>query len=73
MIILAPFETLGEHRDRAESGQPYNDVFIKRCREKAIEYNKLEPVLRGGLLKELKKCVPFHRIYVVFDGISIPE
>ena len=67
---MAPFETFREHADRERSDEPYNEAFIMRCREKAIEYDKLDEVLRPSLLRDLKKCVPFHYRQKVFDGIS---
>lgn len=69
MVTLAPFETFAEHAEREKSGEPYNDAFIKRCRAKALEYDLEDVFLRPSLLKELKKCIPFHRRAEVFDGI----
>lgn len=70
MILLAPFETFAEHAERKKSAAPYNDAFINRCREKALEYDKLDEFLRPSLLEDLKKCVPLHYRGKVFDGIS---
>lgn len=70
MVIMAPFETFSEHREREASGVPYNDAFIQRCREKALEYDKMEEILRRPLLQDLKKCIPRHYRGKVFDGIS---
>jgi hypothetical protein len=70
MATKAPFETFREYGEREESGEPYNEAFIERCRAKALEYDKFDPVLRAGLLQELKKCVPIHYRIRVFDGIA---
>lgn len=67
---MAPFETFAEHREREQSGEPYNEAFIKRCREKALEYDKEDEFLRPSLLRDLKKCEPIHYRGRVFDGIS---
>jgi hypothetical protein len=69
MVYLAPFETLAGHAEREASGELYNEAFIQRCREKALEYDRLNVFLRPSLLRELKKCVPFHYWGRVFDGI----
>lgn len=69
MIEMAPFETFFEHGERERSGTPYNEAFIERCRAKALEYDRFDPVLRAGLLRELKKCVPVHYRSRVFEGI----
>ena len=69
-IMMAPFETFREHGEREDSGVPYNDAFIQRCRDKALEYDKLDPVLRNFLLRGLKTCVPMHYRGKVFDGVS---
>lgn len=68
--VMAPFETFPEHTAREESGAPYNDAFIKRCREKALEYDKGDNVLRVGLLQDLVPCVPRHYRSMVFEGIA---
>lgn len=73
MIDMAPFETFREHGEREKSGVPYNEAFMQRCREKALEYDKLDAFLRGPLLRDLRKCVPLHYRGKVFDGISVPE
>lgn len=70
MIMKAPFETFREHAEREKSDEPYNEDFIRRCREKALEYDKLNEFLRPSLLKDLKKCIPVHYRNKVFDGIS---
>jgi len=70
MITMAPFETFREHAEREKSGAPYNDAFIKRCREKALEYDKEDKILRAGLLQELYGCIPVHRRGEVFAGIA---
>ena len=67
---MAPFETFAEHYEREQSGEPYNEAFIKRCREKALEYDKMDEFLRPSLLRDLKRCVPVHYRGKVFDGIS---
>lgn len=69
-IEMAPFETFWEHGIRAESGEPYNEAFIKRCREEALKYDKMDEFLRPSLLRDLKKCIPFHYRSKVFDGIA---
>ena len=69
-ILMAPFETFREHGEREESGEPYNNVFIQRCRKKALEYDKLDEFLRPSLLRDLKKCVPMHYRGKVFEGIA---
>jgi len=71
MIPLAPFETFREHAERDRSDEPYNDCFIRRCREEALKYNGEDKILSVVLLKDLKKCVPRHFWNEVFDGISI--
>jgi len=70
MAYMAPFETFRDHGVRERSSQPYNDAFINRCREKALEYNKLCKFLRPPLLRDLKKSVPFHYQGKVFEGIA---
>jgi hypothetical protein len=70
MVRIAPFETFWEHRTREESGVPYNAAFIGRCREKAVEYDKMDKILRPSLLRDLEKCVPMHYRGKVFNGIS---
>lgn len=70
MITKAPFETFREHAEREASGEPYNEAFINCCRGKALEYDKLDVVLRAPLLRELKKCVPLHYQGKVFNGIA---
>jgi len=70
MIMIAPFETFREHADREKSEEPYNEVFIKQCRKKALEYDKLDEFLRPSLLRDLKRCIPLHHRSEVFDGIS---
>lgn len=71
MVRMAPFETFSEHGERESSGVPYNEAFIERCREKALEYDKMDEFLRPSLLRDLKKCLPLHYRSKVFDGISI--
>jgi len=39
-VVMAPFETFPEHAEREASNEPYNERFINRCREKALEYDK---------------------------------
>jgi hypothetical protein len=73
MICLAPFESLGEHAVRAASEEPYSDEFIKRCRDKAQEYDREEWPLRTALLRELKPCIPRHFQGEVFAGITLPD
>ena len=51
MVTQAPFETFPEHALREQSDEPYNGEFIQRCREKALEYDKLDRVLRASLLQ----------------------
>lgn len=70
-VDMAPFETFYEHSVREASGIPYNKDFIDRCRKHALEYDKLDAVLRPSLLRDLKRCVPMHYRSIVFDGISI--
>jgi hypothetical protein len=69
MVTMAPFETFPEHYERERSGQPYSEAFIQRCREKALEYDKLDEFLRPSLLRDLKICVPLHYRGKVFDGL----
>ena len=71
MATRAPFETFPEHAAREKSGVPYSEEFIKRCREKALEYDKEDKFLRPSLLNELKLCIPLHYRAKVFDGIAI--
>ncbi len=70
MVQIAPFETFREHSEREKSGVSYNEAFIERCREKALEYDKLDEFLRSSLLKDLRECIPLHYRSKVFDGIS---
>lgn len=70
MVVMAPFETFQDHGARDNSGSPYNEAFIRKCREKALEYDKEDTILRAGLLQELKRCLPFHFRNRVFEGIS---
>ena len=70
MAYLAPFETFKENYEREISELQYNDEFIKKCREKALEYDKYDQILRCGLLQELNRCLPLHRRSEVFSGIS---
>lgn len=70
MVLLAPFETFEEHSKREACDEPYNEAFIDRCREKALEYDQMDKFLRPSLLRDLKKCVPLHYRGKVFDGIS---
>lgn len=66
MIPIAPFETFTDYRIRATSENPYDDAFINRCREKALEYDGR----CGGLLSDLlKNCVPPQFRGKVFNGI----
>ena len=69
---MAPFETFREHGERENSESPYNEAFINRCREKALEYDKEDKFLGPSLLRDLVKCVPLHFRGKVFDGIAIP-
>jgi hypothetical protein len=69
MSRMAIFETFAEAAEREKSGVPYNDTYISRCRQKAIEYSKLNKGLRAHLLRELEKDVPFHFRNKVFEGI----
>ena len=71
MAWMAPFETFVEHGEREESGEPYNKEFINRCREKALEYDKLDESLRMSLLSDLKKCIPMHYRDDVFGGMIV--
>ena len=73
MIILARFETIAECAARAASDEPYSEEFIRKCREKAQEYDKEEWPLRTALLRELKPCVPRHFQGEVFAGITLPD
>ncbi len=73
MALMAPFETFREHGEREISGEPYSEAFIQRCREKALEYDKLDEFLRPSLLRDLKRCVPFHCRGQVFVGIEFFE
>jgi hypothetical protein len=73
MAILAPFETFAQHAERERSGEPYNDNFIKRCRDAALRYDNGDADLRRILLSELKKCVPFHRRAEVFAALGEGE
>lgn len=66
-IRMAPFETFPEHHARAWSDEPYNEKFISRCREKALEYNN-EPFIGVSLLHELKLAIPMHYRSKVLDG-----
>jgi len=68
---MAPFETFSEHFKREASSEPYNEEFIERCRENALQYDKMDEFLRPSLLRSLMKCVPLHYKSKVFDGISI--
>jgi hypothetical protein len=68
--MMAPFETFAEHYQREQSGEPYNEAFIKRCRKEALKYDKMDVFLRSSLLCSLEKCVPLHYRGKVFDGIS---
>ena len=70
MVMMAPFETFLDHTKREKSGKPYDDVFIKRCRAKALEYDKEDVFLRDVLLRDLEQCLPLHRRAEVFEGIS---
>jgi len=72
-VMMTPWETFREHWERAKSGEPYNDVFLKKCREKALEYDKGDPFLRGIRLSDLRLCVPRHFQEKVFDGIRMPD
>ena len=69
MAKMAPFETFREYGERELSGEPYNEAFINRCREEALEYDKMDEFLRPILLRDLKKCVPVHYRNKVFNGI----
>lgn len=59
-IKQAPFETFAEHAHRAESNEPYNDAFIKRCRDKYVEYLTEDKIIRPSLLHDLYIVVPYH-------------
>lgn len=65
-IRMAPFETFSEHHARAWSEEPYNEEFIKKCREKALEYN--EELFGVDALYELKLVVPMHYRSKVLEG-----
>ena len=75
-IIKAPWETFPEFATREASEAPYDDAFIRKCREKALEYDAVcfhgqpDKSLRAGLLQELYRCVPVHRRGNVFAGIA---
>ena len=70
-VTMAPFETFADHSKRERSSEPYNAAFIKRCREKALEYDHDDcKALRAGNLQDLYRCVPFHFRGKVFDGIT---
>jgi hypothetical protein len=69
-VRMAGFETFGEHADREKSDEPYSEAFIRRCREKALEYDKEDKFLRPALLQDLQLCVPLHFRGRVFEGIS---
>jgi hypothetical protein len=72
----APFETFAEAGEREKSEHPYNEAFIKRCREKALEYDKTlfhgkpDRILRSAHLQALEEYLPVHFRAEVFAGIS---
>lgn len=69
-ITKAPFETFLGYELRARSDSPFNDTFLAECREAALRYDKEDHYLRGPLLNELRRAIPFHFRENVFDGIS---
>lgn len=69
-VTQAPFETFTEYNDRVGTGEPYNEDFLSRCRDKAKEYDREDVFLRGSLLRDLQKSIPIHYRSRVFDGIS---
>ena len=69
-VVMAPFETFWEHGERANSEEPYNDAFVKKCREKAMEYDQSSSMLRWSLLKDIRQCLPRHFHAEVFKGIT---
>ena len=71
MIILAPFEAFEYYEKRKESVDPYGGAFIRRCREKAREYDKNDSGLRDLFLEVLMGCVPRQYWPQVFGGINI--
>lgn len=71
MTVVAPFETFREHGEREMSDEPHNEAFIRQCRDKALEYDGMEPILRKPLLQDLERCIPFHFRKEVFHGIQL--
>jgi len=69
-ITQAPFETFPEYDIRSNSDSPYDQKFISRCREKALEYSLKDKFLRVSLLSSLMISIPMHYRGIVFDGIS---
>lgn len=67
---MAPFETFRDHLARAESGTPYNEAFLAKCRDAAVRYDKEDVFLRSILLDDLWRSVPVHSRGKIFDGIS---
>lgn len=66
-VRRAPFETFPEHHERAWSDEPYSEEFLRRCREKALEYNN-EEFIGASLLHEIKLAVPMHYRGKVLEG-----
>ncbi len=67
-IRMAPFETFSEHSKRAWSDEPYNEDFIKKCREKAVEYDNEDGFTQESALYQLELCVPMHYRAKVLEG-----
>lgn len=65
-IKQAPFETFAEHAHREASNNPFNDDFIRKCRDKYVEYLSEDKIIRASLLNDLRAAVPYHFRSVVF-------
>jgi len=52
------------------SGHPYNDEFIARCREAAVQYDRGDKFFRLERLAQLWIAVPRHFRDRVFAGIA---
>ena len=59
-VIQAPFETFEEHRLREDSDDPYNEEYIRRCKDAVSRYEKKDDMLRPSLLSDLRMAVPRH-------------
>jgi hypothetical protein len=69
-LYPAPFETFAELAERESKESPYDEAYISRCRNKALEYSKHPSKgVRTFCLNDLEIAVPCHYRDYVFAGI----